>query len=81
MSYRRQNLLGDSLDNLREFTLRELEAIERGFSVFDFARLKKWHAEPTRYFDGMVVYADGSNWDPGSGEGIYARYGGTWNKL
>jgi len=39
------------------------------------------NAEPARFSDGMLVYADGTNWDPGSLEGIYARYNATWNKL
>lgn len=38
-------------------------------------------AEPERYRDGDVVRADGSNWDPGSGAGLYLRVGGAWVKL
>ena len=38
-------------------------------------------AEPTRLQDGMVVYADGTNWNPGSGAGLYARESGAWAKL
>lgn len=37
--------------------------------------------EPARPRDGMLVYADGTNWDPGAGEGIYAYFGSTWNSL
>lgn len=43
-----------------------------------FAQL---NAEPAKYSDGMVVYADGTNWNPGSGEGLYMRYNSTWNYL
>lgn len=36
---------------------------------------------PAEYrYDGFLAYADGTNWDPGSGKGFY-RYeigGGTW---
>ena len=34
---------------------------------------------PVRFIKGMVIYADGTSWNPGSGEGLY-RYslGGTW---
>lgn len=40
------------------------------------------HAEPDRPQDGMVVCADGSDWNPGgTGAGIYARIGGSWVKL
>lgn len=30
-------------------------------------------SEPARYWAGMYVMADGTNWDPGSGEGLYRR--------
>lgn len=28
-----------------------------------------------------IVFADGTDWDPGSGAGVYAYYSGAWNKL
>ncbi len=31
--------------------------------------------------DGMITYADGTNWNPGSGEGFYGRVGGVWTFL
>lgn len=39
------------------------------------------NAEPARYANGDVVYADGTNWNPGSGAGVYARVSGAWTKL
>lgn len=38
-------------------------------------------AEPEKLYNGLLVYADGSNWNPGGGEGIYAYYAGQWNRL
>lgn len=37
------------------------------------------YVEPTKPRAGLVVYADGTTWDPGSGEGLY-RYSlaGAW---
>jgi hypothetical protein len=43
-----------------------------------FARLA---AEPARYDDGDTVYADGTNWNPGAGAGLYERRGAAWHKL
>lgn len=43
--------------------------------------LDQTHAAPDKPVDGMLVYADGSDWNPGSGEGIYAYYGAAWHKL
>lgn len=31
------------------------------------------HAAPAKTLTGMVVYADGVDWNPGSGEGVYVR--------
>jgi hypothetical protein len=39
------------------------------------------HAEPARYSDGDVVMADGADWNPGAGGGLYQRFGGAWVKL
>lgn len=40
------------------------------------------YAEPSRIFPGLVVYADGTSWDPGSGEGLYRRsLSNTWHKI
>lgn len=46
-------------------------------------RLSKWTNAPTGddLYDGVMVYADGTSWNPGSGEGLYAYYNAAWNKL
>ena len=36
---------------------------------------------PPKPREGMIRFADGTNWNPGSGEGIYAFYGSSWKKL
>lgn len=36
---------------------------------------------PTKPREGMIYGADGTNWNPGTGKGIYAYYGGAWVKL
>jgi predicted NodU family carbamoyl transferase len=35
--------------------------------------LKVLNAAPTKTRAGMLVYADGVNWNPGAGEGLYRR--------
>jgi hypothetical protein len=64
----------DDPANVPGFLRRELAQIQRSAnsqeSSFDFVVL---HAEPAKTRAGMVVYADGTDWDPGSGEGIYRR--------
>lgn len=57
-------------------TLRDIASnIE---TIADGRAIEKRHVEPLKPRDGMVVYADGTNWNPGSGEGFYERIAGVW---
>lgn len=47
----------------------------------DLLRLAQTNVAPAKPRAGDVRYADGTNWNPGSGAGIYAYFGGAWNKL
>ena len=47
----------------------------------DIVMLNTLYEEPRRVSDGMVVYADGTEWNPGSGIGFYGRQNGAWIKL
>lgn len=61
----------------------ELEAVSRETETptVIYLKLTQLNAAIAKPEDGMLVYADGTNWNPGSGEGIYAYYNSTWNKL
>lgn len=71
----------EKLEELREQLQRELDAIAREFSETTALELRPRHAEPKKPRDGMIVYADGTDWDPGTGEGVYAYENGSWEKL
>lgn len=45
--------------------------------------LTEYHAEPEKPFHLMQVMADGTDWDPGSGRGVYwyDAEGPSWNFL
>jgi hypothetical protein len=43
--------------------------------------LEKKNAAPSKPEEGQIEFADGTNWNPGSGAGIYAYYASAWNKL
>lgn len=72
------NLPSDAPAYLR----RELQAIaiEAGAPV-PRLRLDVLHSEPSKPRDGDLVMADGTNWNPGAGAGVYARTAGAWVKL
>ena len=63
------------LDELRHIsdTVSELET--------DTVLLKEWNAVPDKLYNGLVAYADGTNWNPGSGRGVYAYENGSWQLL
>lgn len=39
------------------------------------------HAAPAKKIEGMIRRADGTDWNPGSGSGLYQYRGGTWHLL
>lgn len=66
---------------LSEWVQRELEYIAAAFQETPTVRLTVLNAAPAKPRNGMLVYADGTNWNPGSGAGVYAYEGGSWVKL
>ena len=70
-------------EDLGIYVVTELKRL--GDVLFNQAtfRLERIHEAPTRPRGGDVRYADGSNWNPGSGEGIYFFKESTsaWVKL
>lgn len=70
-------------DQLREYLRTELQALATVLNELDSYSLKfdELHAEPARRFTGLTVLADGTDWNPGSGAGVYTFYGAAWHKL
>jgi polygalacturonase len=44
-------------------------------------RLTPRASAPASPLDGMIAYADGTSWNPGSGAGVYAYIAAVWTKL
>ncbi len=59
-----------------EERVRELEAFEQTHLT-----LGMLYHEPARPREGMIAYADGTSWDPGSGAGLYQFRGVAWTLL
>lgn len=81
MSYRPGPVPEGLPQRVQRYLRDELRRIEVQFSSLDNLRLPALAAEPDKYADGDVVYADGTNWNPGSGAGFYGREAGAWVKL
>lgn len=70
------------VEELGRFLQSEIERLNDALeSPFTHQLLEKLNVAPDRVRDGMVAYADGTNWNPGSGEGVYVYYASAWHKL
>ena len=68
--------------DLPDYLFDELNRLGDIVFNLDTFRLEPTNVAPTKPRDGDIRYADGTNWNPGSGgEGIYAYFNATWNKL
>lgn len=77
---------GPAVDNaevskMLQYIDQELKAISQAFAEAKVLELRVSFAPPTKPRDGEIRYADGTSWNPGSGEGIYGRVAGSWVKL
>lgn len=75
----------EELENLRDFSER-LSQILQKFEQYlrpdpRILQLAKSNVAPAKPREGMVVLADGTDWNPGGGQGVYCFYNSTWNKL
>lgn len=71
----------ESLEGLRQYVQEELEKISKEFNETIALDLRTVHAEPGRPREGMIVSADGLDWNPGSGAGAYEFVGGAWRRV
>lgn len=60
----------------------ELNKVAQAMETADaMLNLDKLYAAPKKYRVGSVVFADGTTWNPGSGEGVYVYRTGGWKFL
>lgn len=61
---------------------RHVANLQVGITPLEMIALTILRSAPRTPFAGIIVYADGTDWDPGSGEGLY-RYSlsGSWVKV
>lgn len=56
----------------------ELDTIARAGGEVDRSAMRVWNTEPPRPREGNIVWADGTNWNPGHGKGPYTYLDGEW---
>jgi len=76
------NPVPDNTEDLPRYIFDELLRLQGALEENPVTYIEVKNAAPSRIKQGDIVYADGSNFDPGSGEGIYFRNAaGSWVKL
>lgn len=82
MPYNPTRLSGvNNIDELRQYLEAELNIISKEFNESIALDLRTVHVEPGKPREGMIVSADGTDWDPGDGAGAYEFIGGVWRRL
>lgn len=68
---------------LHQFLEEQFRYISEALQEVENIQLKQLNAPPDRPRDGLIVLADGTNWEPvvAGGEGYYGYYAAAWHKL
>ena len=67
---------------LSSFMTQDLANLARALSEqHQTLNLAVSYAAPSKVFDGLIVLADGTQWNPGSGGGFYGYRAGAWRFL
>jgi len=69
-------------EQIAEYLNREFSRIANIIPIINNLDFVIYHTEPPDLRTGQVYYADGIDWDPGTGEGLYQRTSTpAWVKL
>lgn len=73
----------DSLESLARHVDQELLRVSAALQsmVTPYVQLAVLYVAPAKPREGLVVFADGTTWNPGSGRGVYVYSGSAWVKL
>lgn len=78
--YNRRQANPKNFEELKRYINDEFRRIEEAlrFPDSETVTIIKLHSAPEKPIEGMMVYADGTDWDPGSGAGIYQYRSASW---
>jgi hypothetical protein len=67
-----------TLADLQKWVEEELQAIARDQGETIALELRPIFVAPAKPREGMIIYADGTSFNPGAGEGPYVYKNGNW---
>lgn len=70
-----------SVEELRQWLQDELRNVALAINETQIVDLRPSYRAPERLRDGVIVYADGTQFNPGSGEGPYVWDGTAWKYM
>lgn len=70
-----------TLEALALYLEQELLKISNTVIALNDLNLAVTHVAPLRPREGDTRLADGTDWNPGAGKGVYTYYNSVWNKL
>lgn len=70
-----------TVEELRKFMEEEFQIIALHANETTEVYFRPVNRQPDKIRDGLVAFADGTNWNPGTGQGLYEYRGGAWHKL
>lgn len=71
----------DSVEELRSWVQQEFFRVAQGAQISERVTFNILYAAPPDPVAGMLVFADGTTWNPGSGRGLYEYRTSSWVKL
>lgn len=74
-------IVPDDPKQMRQFMQDELYRIKVAVDALAAGHFTQVHVAPLRPRQGDTRLADGVDWDPGSGQGVYTYYNAAWHKL
>lgn len=69
------------LKKIVTFLQQELDSVSQELGNTDALELRVRNAAPDKPRNGMLVEADGTNWNPGAGAGLYVFRAGAWVRI
>lgn len=70
-----------NLRNLVKWVESEFQKLARSQQEAGLVPMQELHVAVDKPREGMIIRADGTNWNPGQGKGTYERVNGVWRKM
>lgn len=74
-------LIPDDSKAIPRFLAEELRKLASVVNLGLVKEVEFLHVAPAKPREGDICGADGVDWNPGGGKGVYTYYSATWNKL